>query len=291
MNPPTIVIATAGLPELLDVQIRAIRAYVSGRPQILVVDDSRRWPHYSNQGQWNTPSRIEQICELHGAQYCRVPQRVHVYRRLQFPNTHRTWGAGPSLRTADSLQFAWSKLRESPQTLIMILDSDMVPIQRISLEELLNGHSVAYLPQSRSSAKGEVTYPWPGFFIVNTHLSHDWQGMVWDCASANGVSLDTGGALWEWLQVHQATSRRVKGLHSDHWEWRQDAPWLDRSLWPFLEYDARSNGGKQFCELFEGSLLHLRAGSNWMRQEPHKFTQRSELFISSLRELLHATDA
>lgn len=284
----TVVVASAGLPQLLYLQVRAIRAFLSPSARVLVVDDSRSRRHYSNQGTWNTPREIKRVCKLTGSEYRRVPQILHLARRRQFPATTHPWGAGPSLRTADSLQFAWSFLEISEESPLVVLDSDMLPIQPASASQYLAGSSVAFLPQTRTTPEGPVEYPWPGILVVDRRAVSDWKTMSWDCATVDGVALDTGGALSTWLKSHRGNARHVTGLHSNMWSWAADTPDIDNNLHTFLDLDAELNQGRQFCELFEGSLLHLRASSNWMKERRGTFKERIAAFFSGMESLLEA---
>jgi hypothetical protein len=214
----TVVVASVGLPQLLDLQLRAIQAFLSPSAHVVVADDSRRRPHYTNQGVWNMPKLLERVCEENGAEYRRVPQLRHLARRQQFPATTHPWGAGPSLRTADSLQFAWSNLGTTSQSALVVLDSDMIPIKPASATSFLAGAGIAFLPQSRPTSQGPVEYPWPGILVVDRSSVPDWTTMSWDCATVGGVALDTGGALWPWLRTHRRNARSITGLHSNSWQ-------------------------------------------------------------------------
>ena len=90
-----VVVASAGMPQLLNLQVRAIRAFLSPSARVLVVDDSRSRRHYSNQGTWNTPREIKRVCEITGSEYRRVPQILHLARRRQFPATTHPWVLDP----------------------------------------------------------------------------------------------------------------------------------------------------------------------------------------------------
>ena len=126
--------------------------------------------------------------------------------------------------------------------------------------------------------------------MVNRSEASDWQDMSWDCASVEGVTLDSGGDLWPWIAKHREKAKRLGGLHSNDWRWDVDAPHIGKHLHDFLSLDARFNGGTQFCELFENSLLHLRASSNWMKERRNTFDERMRAFLRGMNALLTDSD-
>ncbi|HBJ73412.1 MAG TPA: hypothetical protein DDY88_06865, partial [Actinobacteria bacterium] len=112
--------------------------------------------------------------------------------------------------------------------------------------------------------------------------------MSWDCATVDGIALDTGGAMTPWLQANVTAARQIAGLHSGKWNWASAEVQLPGSLHAFLEFDASHNDGVQFAELFEGSFLHLRAGSNWEQAKRSTFQERMNLFTSGIKVLVAA---
>ena len=259
----SILIAVAGSPNLLRQQLKAIRHYSQSPVRIIVLDDSRRRPHYSNQRRLNTPASIREVTLELGADYHRVPQRRHVYRRRYFPSTTRAWGAGPSLRTADTLNYGMQLIESHPQDYLAILDSDMVPIRPFDVVDVLSDSKICFLPQTRSNGTQEYIYPWPGIFFANLKTISKTSHLNWDCANIGGVALDTGGGLQDWMADQSQVCRKITGLHSNSWKWAEDTPDINDNLRNFLDIDSRLNNGFQFAELFDNKFLHLRAGSNW----------------------------
>jgi len=169
--------------------------------------------------------------------------------------------------------------------LLLILDSDMVPVRSFDPFEYLDGAAVGFLPQSRQGATMEVIYPWPGIFLADLRAISSLKAMDWDCAVVDGVALDAGGAMATWLRDNAQSTRPIVGLHSGKWHWREDDSTLPDELHEFLDFDAELNGGFQFAELFEGSFLHLRAGSNWDKSRRESFETRLNLFTQGIGRL------
>jgi len=277
LPPTSILIAVAGSPDLLRQQLRAIRHYSNSPVRIIVLDDSRRRPHYSNQRRLNTPASIRKVSLELGADYHRVPQRRHAYRRRYFPSTTRAWYAGPSLRTADTLNYGMQLIDSHSRGFLAILDSDMIPVRPFDVGDILSESEICYLPQKRSNEFQDFTYPWPGIFFANLKTISRTADLNWDCANIHGVALDTGGGLHDWVAERSDVSRIITGLHSNSWKWAEDTPNVSDSLRDFLEIDSQLNNGTQFAELFDDTFLHLRAGSNWdpKMREHHEYRLNS----------------
>lgn len=99
--------AVAGGPNLLEVQLSAIRKFFPGSVKVLVVDDSRRRRHYSNNHERGSAKRLREVAERNGALYVHVPQYLHFVRKRLYPspNPSPKFISYPSLRHADSLQY------------------------------------------------------------------------------------------------------------------------------------------------------------------------------------------
>lgn len=278
-----LLIAVAGSPELLDVQLRAIRTFMPHDLHITVIDDSRQRRHASNDHAGDVTGRLHAVATHSGARYLRFPQWLHFARWRLYPGRTRRWSPNASPRTADALQFGLHGLPDDV-TRLAILDSDMIPIRRIELDATLADSAVWILPQERTGPRGPIVYPWPGIFFCDLARTAPISRMNWDCTEADGVALDTGGAMRSWLGSQPFTE--VTGLHSGRWRWRTDAPSLPTALHAFLDIDAEQNGGTQYCELFLDSLLHMRAGSNWNGMDPTRFERRRSAFIDGIRQLI-----
>lgn len=278
-----VLIAVAGAPNLLDAQLGAISKFFPADSTVTVVDDSRKRRHPSNDFTSGMARDLENVARSYGAQYLRMPQYLHLWRTRQFPKTKRPISRSASIRTADTVQFGLKHL--DPMLPLVMLDSDMVPIKPFNPESHFSLASTWYLPQSRIVNGEDVVYPWPGIFFYDGTGSQNLSTMNWDCDVIDGVALDTGGAMNIWLSKTSAKTVKITGLHSGNWQWKSDAHDLPECLHPFLEFDAQSNQGNQFSELFLDSFLHMRAGSNWNGQATKDYERRRELFAHSINLL------
>ena len=278
----------AGMPSLLEAQLSSLRKFFPASTKVLVVDDSRRRRHFSNNQDRNSAKRLRKVAEDNGAQYVRMPQHLHFMRGSLYggPNPSPKPFSYPSLRHADSLQYGISLLGPSIRQL-MILDSDMIPIAEFEPERYLAEAPVWFLPQERSGPNGVVVYPWPGIFLADLSKADVTEFMNWDCAVIDGAQTDTGGGMHSWMEANAHHVRTITGLTSGEWKWESDSSSIPLSLEEFMTFDAKQNNDIQFCELFMENFLHLRAGSNWEPAKRDVFQERLNLFTEGIKGLVN----
>lgn len=281
-----IMIAVAGGPNLLEAQLSAIRKFFPVHAKVLVIDDSRRRRHFSNNQEHGSAKRLRKVAQANGANYIRMPQYMHFMRKRLFQNPHPNpkLTSYPSLRHADSLQYGLSVLGPNINQLVF-LDSDMLPIADFAPEIYFAGAPVWFLPQERTGPNGEIVYPWPGLFLADLTKTGVPSFMNWDCALIDGVGLDAGGEMRPWMEANADRAKRITGLHSGKWKWSKDSSSIPLSLEQFLKFDAKQNNDSQFCEFFLDTFLHLRAGSNWEPAKRDVFQERVKLFTDGIKVL------
>lgn len=270
-----------GSPDLILAQLNALARFFPFGTTVTVVDDSRTRAHFSNSGEARLSRRIRDTVTRLGARYERFPQHLHFRRRTLFPNSRTWWSRDASLRTANAIQYGLSQIPATSR--VVILDADMVPVAPFDADSYFNRSPIWYLPQQRETPTRAITYPWNGIFFIDQARIGQVTDMNWDCDIVEGIGLDTGGAMRTWLATHQESAAVLTGLHSGRWNWQRDFSDAPSELQAFLEFDAKVNGDKQFCELFESTFLHLRAGGNWNIEMRDVFAQRRSLFAEAIQ--------
>jgi hypothetical protein len=202
------------------------------------------------------------------------------------PNPSPKFITYPSLRHADSLQYGLSRLGGGIQQL-MILDSDMIPISEFVPESYFAKAAVWFFPQERTGPNGVIVYPWPGIFFADFTKANVTSFMNWDYSLVDGVGLDAGGEMRPWLASNAHQAKKITGLTSGSWKWSKDYDSISLCLEKFLTFDAKQNNDVQFCEIFLGTFIHLRAGSNWEPAKRDVFQERINLFTDGIKNLIN----
>lgn len=284
----TIVIATTGFPDLLDMQIRAVRRFVSPEARVVVVDDSRSWPHSSNGQRFSVSWAVKRVCRAQDATYLRMPFLKHLRRRTLFPQTAFPRDLhSPSARNAASVQYGLLEAQRLGFGELLVLDSDMLPFRQFRKVSDLDPWKVRYVAQERASAHRVFSYAWIGFFYAVMEACDQTQPLWWDIDSVDGVRLDTGGASRHWLALNSGKAIAVRVLSSGHWQASEAPCEIPPALMSFLDHDRDPATGMQYCEIVDDSFLHLRGGSNWMGQPLEEQARRRERLLSAFEEILH----
>lgn len=140
------------------------------------------------------------------------------------------------------------------------IDSDMFLVHTFDVSKF-DAYDCAILTQERPG----VDYVWPNLFYFDiSRLKHK-ELINWNMSPTT----DTGGMMARWLEMYKQTHPEsiyfIKHLWSCCWTEDQFPTNIaNRTVLSFLKEDPRNTSdGKFWCELYDGALLHYRAGSNW----------------------------
>jgi hypothetical protein len=283
-----VLITVSSSPKLLEAQLLSIFKFFPASTKVLVVDDSRRRPHASNNNTRGSAKRFRQVAKANGAQYVRMPQVQHFMRHRLYssPNPSPRFTSFPSYRHADALQFGLAILGPNIQQL-MILDSDIVPIAEFVPETYFAEAAVWHFPLVWPGKNGEVVYPSPVLFFADFTNANSTKAMNWDYGVVDGFQSDTGGSMIPWLEANAHQSKVITGLTRGTWKWDRETSSIPLCFEKFLDFDAQYNNGLQFCEVFLDAFLHFAAGSNYNSEKQNSFEKRMALFIDSIRILVN----
>jgi hypothetical protein len=274
-----ILIPAFSSPALLDIQLRAIKAYLPAA-EIWVVIDSKH--HLSGSFRRKMRTKALEYTE----HVILFPPIYHFMRRRIFPSSEIGQSRNPSMRHADVLQFAFEKMNAGGDFQLMILDEDLVPFRswdpKLEFGQQMIG---CYVGQERSNNDSMFTYPWPGFFYVDMSLSRSNELVSWDTFVNNEIRLDTGGAMLNWLDVNKDRMIQIETLNSNHWSVQETDIDFPKPIRAFLEVDSLPTG-KNFAEIYAGSFIHLRGASNWFKQDSKLHQERLNYFCHSFDALL-----
>lgn len=265
------VLATAvNNPIFIELQHALLQQYIPPDVpyEFIIFNDAKEFGDITNQGDLNMHLKIKAMCDSLKIQCIRIP------------NGHHQRQGAPSLRCADSMNFILNYQRSNPPDEYIILDSDMFPIASIPIEKYRQ-YNCALLLQERF----QQYYFWHGILYFNTAKMENMELMNWNCMHG----FDTGGMMVHWLkQQSYDTIFQIKHLPSLQWSYDDIPPYMQHTrydkLRQFLNADPRNSSNKYFCELYDNTYLHYRAGTNW-RFEGIDF--HNELAIQLKHSLLH----
>ncbi len=283
-----IIIASVGAPEMLALQLQGIRQFVSAPHQVYIVDDSRARAHWSNDSTTGMPARLRAVAREHGARYLRITFAHHALRKMYFPKTVAPLNVSPSARNADALHCGMRSALKDGHRRLAIFDSDLLPFAPwLFCNPSAEGYApVRFLDQTRLDGQAAIHYPWAGYFYADLDATVENERLLWDLDIAGTTRLDTAGAARYWLAANEACSATAEMVGSGTWSIDSHPGLLPREFYEALAIDRDPETGMQFCDVLDGTLLHLRSGSNWMKQDPSAHQRRRSAFLNAYKRLL-----
>ncbi len=257
---PTIILTTVcNNPTYVRAQWAALCRFVPPPWRFVVFNDAKDWPDATNFGDNGLCAQITTTCKDLGIPCIPVPNQHH--RHMQ----------SASARHCDTLRHVMRFVQQQAPGRFWMLDSDMWPVAPYTVADLdARFRSPTLVRQVRQHAGCDVVYGWPNLWWLDTSRV-DVRDLCWDLAP----SCDTGGASAAWI-ARQPVAWLPPHLSSGAWGIAE----LPTGLPPvrrFLEADPRNTSGTFWAELYDGRLLHLRAGSNWNGEGPAVHQQVSDL--------------
>ena len=274
-----IVTTVSAWPEALEYQAKLIRKFCRDDYEFIAIIDADSKPHYSNM--WNKATR-KQALEI-AKKYCHnvieMPVGLHEDRVQLFPNTLEKKGNKPSLRTADSCQFAWNHLKEIKAHRVVLIDSDMFPIAHFSFQDLTKDKNVAAVKQTRKSVTQHIDYLWNGIIAADFASLPSLCDLSFDAGYHEGLPTDTGGGTHSWVAANYEKVNWLNFNSSLNWTHKELPDLKSNALREFIINDDRNQKGKIYSEIYESTFFHFRGGGNW-NMEPRSlvYARRRKIF-------------
>jgi hypothetical protein len=172
---------------------------------------------------------------------------------------------------------------------VLILDNDMFPIADFSFYKKLESHSVRGVVNTSQDPRSDkrVDWIWSGLLYIDPPRMQSKEIWSFDCGKIEGIPVDVSGQTHHWLEKYRNTENGVSVLNhlsSNHWLLSESPIRFSEGIEKFLISDDRNENNKIFCELYDSSFLHFRAGSNWRLERPEIVIKRNSDFLDLLVE-------
>ena len=254
-------------PLFIEIQYHTLKKYLKCEYEFVVFNDAKPFPDFTNGGDITLANKIRGVCTILGIQCIDVPNQHHEHMDC------------PVVRCSEAMNFM-QKYMLNQQDEYLILDSDMFPIADINLDQYRQ-YDCAIVLQHRDYIH-PLDYIWNGLFYFNTHKMENLHEINWDkCYNA-----DVGGMTFQWLkkkceqlpdtfdirnskpnQFNRDSIYFIKHFWSLTWNDSEMPPVFKGSrLDQFIRDDPRNADGRYFCEIYDNTFLHYRAGGDWQRK-------------------------
>ena len=252
-------------PEFIRIQLASIQAHILDDWEYIVVNDAINEPYIYNFLEKGMRDTLSETCKELGVQCLEFPQDLHMHRDILFPNL-QFFGNNPSTRASDVYQWTLNHSLDF-DGLVVIMDGDMFFVKDVSLLQKMNTANLAFLPQCREG----IEYPWLNLVSFYPKRTPNIRDFSYDCGSVNGVSLDSGGLSYYYLQNNKE-NLVLRYISQGRIACANQEPFIKEAF--MKEYECIPPNLDAFpdFEYLDDCILHYGGGSNW-NSDPVLFHQ------------------
>lgn len=286
-NSLKVITTVAAWPEALPVMKELLKRHLSESFEFIIFVDTPTKPGPYNLWDKELRSKAYKTAVDLGDRAYLVPEEIHKDRGILFPSTIEKSGKNANTRAADTLQYAWCQEIQNSKMPVFIIDNDMFPVRDFSVKEIL-ADSVLAGVYSQSPSKDFskiIPWIWAGLLFLDPLRMNHKELWSFDCGRVDGVPVDVSGQTYHWL--HSALQEGIEPKWINHLsslQWTiDDLPIsLPEEIINFMQQDDRNVDNKFYCELYQETFLHFRAGSNWNRESAEKVRERNDKFLKAV---------
>jgi hypothetical protein len=254
-------------PLFIEIQHHTLKKFLNCDYEFIVFNDAKPFPDFTNGGDATLHNKIGETCHRLSLQCIPVPNQHHQYMDC------------PVVRCAEAMNFMYKYMLDNVDE-YLIIDSDMFPIAHIDLDHY-RWYDCAIVLQHRDYVQ-PFDYIWNGLFYFNMHIMDNLHDIKWDkCYNA-----DVGGMTFKWLKnkcEHLPSTIDIR--HSPENQFNRNGIYFIKHFWSltwngsempeafkqtpidsFIGADPRNKDGRYFCEIYDNTFLHYRAGGDWQRR-------------------------
>lgn len=175
-------------PDLIGIQHKTFQHFLKDEYEFVVFNDA------NNE---NMATQITNACICCNIRCIRVPQEIHT--RPYLPREPRDPLHRPNIRHANCIQYSMDILGFDHNGIVVIIDSDMFLIRPLHITAYMQNKDIASLIKGSIN---NVIYLCPALSFFNMNTLPDKNSLNFNCGTANGASVDSGGWTYYYLKNH-----------------------------------------------------------------------------------------
>lgn len=259
--------AAVNSPLFIELQYYSLQKYLQNEYEFIVFNNATKFPHFTNNGDLELYDKINDICKELNIKCIIVEDKIKEYNYDSSADVHN---------------IMTEYMITNPDE-YLVLDSDMFLINYLDINKYANS-KCAVVIQERNNLS--IKYMWNGLHYFNIHKMDKLELIRWNRLP----NTDVGGETSKWFKevcnydnIPKCIDLRnnvnnninyiidniyyIKHLWSLSWNSTEIPPFLnDTKILEYIQNDPRNINGKYFCEIYDNTFLHFRAGSNWMKK-------------------------
>jgi hypothetical protein len=232
-------------PEFIRIQKLSLDKFYKGEYKLTIFNDAKGFADTSNFGDITLKTKIQSTCDELGIDCISIPNEEDRYKK------------SPSDRHSRTANWMWTNYQSKLEEPLLVLDSDMFLISDFQIGE----HAITIVPQYR----GGKIFAWPNLWWTPNPSSMPSHDLIdWYSTSINGDTTDTGGKTWRFFDANPNINKKlIKWQPSLQWNCANSTSNVSQEVLEFCQQDIKNQNNLFWCEIYEDTFLHLRAGSNW----------------------------
>lgn len=250
-------------PFFIELQCRTFKKFITDEYEFVVFNDAKTK---------EIETEINEICKNYEIRCIRIDPEIH-----NRPYLSRLPGEDynhPCIRCANVVQYSLDTLGFDFPGLVVIIDSDMFPIQPLSFLDLMKNYDLAGVPQSRDNG---ISYIWNGLVMLNMLSLPEKETLNFNCGVIDDSPVDAGGYTHYYLSKY-ANQIRIKKLSCDHFlsiiESYENGT-LNKQFIPIIPL-LNIKPLPNMETLLHGKILHYRGGGLWDLKPDGYYNQKNE---------------
>jgi hypothetical protein len=252
---------------LIEYQYKSIKKYVLDKNyEYFIFNDGSCENSMLNFHNNEIRDNIRDKCSQLNINCIDIPQELHTNRNKIFENTKCVSSNNASARASVSVQYIYNYFKDN-DCILFIIESDMLFINYINLENYIGNTKIKFLPQSRTKNDITIRYMWIGILCFNFKNLENKHELQFDCGAINDINLDSGGYSYFYLEKNKIDTcdANVNYCLLNKFESLNKNNFTDEFYDLCYDINKFYNGCGIFGEVYlENCLYHIRTfGSNW----------------------------